>query len=101
MLNGLGIETGVDLGTLMETGEWISSLLGRPTSSKVFFSPFVCDFIPLLTLSLGFSCAFPWSRARLWYLCKECYHPGQQGDRNEILQYQRAQVIDSSDIHNQ
>eukprot|EP00009_Paramoeba_aestuarina_P005502 CAMPEP_0201512504 /NCGR_PEP_ID=MMETSP0161_2-20130828/4747_1 /ASSEMBLY_ACC=CAM_ASM_000251 /TAXON_ID=180227 /ORGANISM="Neoparamoeba aestuarina, Strain SoJaBio B1-5/56/2" /LENGTH=377 /DNA_ID=CAMNT_0047908377 /DNA_START=99 /DNA_END=1232 /DNA_ORIENTATION=- len=35
MLNGLGIETGVDLVGLMQTGEWISSLLGRPTSSKV------------------------------------------------------------------
>ena len=35
MLHGLGIETGVNLDLLVETGEWISSILGRPTSSKV------------------------------------------------------------------
>lgn len=34
MLNGLGIETGVDLEKLASTGAWISGLLGRPTASK-------------------------------------------------------------------
>ena len=34
MLHGLGIETGVDLERLVETGEWISAFLKRPSSSK-------------------------------------------------------------------
>lgn len=34
MLHGMGIETGVDLGLLAETGRWLSSLLGRETGSK-------------------------------------------------------------------
>jgi hydroxymethylglutaryl-CoA lyase len=34
MLHGLGIRTGVDLERLVETGEWISGLLKRPSSSK-------------------------------------------------------------------
>ncbi|KAI8968972.1 hypothetical protein BDF20DRAFT_826723 [Mycotypha africana] len=34
MLNGMGFETGVDLNALVETGEWISQQLGRPTSSR-------------------------------------------------------------------
>ena len=35
MLNGLGIETGVNLGDLMAAGAYISSFLGRPFGSKV------------------------------------------------------------------
>ncbi len=34
MLEGLGIETGVDLGRLVDTGQWISGLLGKPYGSK-------------------------------------------------------------------
>ena len=35
MLRGLGIETGVDLDALIETGRFISERLGRPPASKV------------------------------------------------------------------
>ena len=35
MLHGLGIETGVDLEALADTGRWLASLLGRETGSKV------------------------------------------------------------------
>lgn len=35
MLNGLGIETGVELNKLAQTGHWISAQLGRPSGSKV------------------------------------------------------------------
>ncbi|WP_417222117.1 hydroxymethylglutaryl-CoA lyase [Amphritea sp.] len=35
MLNGLGIETGVELDKLAQTGHWISAQLGRPSGSKV------------------------------------------------------------------
>jgi len=35
MLNGLGIETGVDLTKLIESGQYISNYLGRPSGSKV------------------------------------------------------------------
>ncbi len=35
MLHGLGVETGVDLRQLSETGRWLAELLGRPTGSKV------------------------------------------------------------------
>lgn len=34
MLHGLGIETGVDLPALAETGRWLAALLGRETGSK-------------------------------------------------------------------
>ncbi len=34
MLQGLGIETGVDLDRVVETGEWICSILGREPGSK-------------------------------------------------------------------
>ena len=34
MLNGLGIQTGVDLSSLVETGRWISDHLGRPPVSR-------------------------------------------------------------------
>ncbi|MCW5567149.1 MAG: hydroxymethylglutaryl-CoA lyase [Dokdonella sp.] len=34
MLHGLGIETGVDLPRLAETGRWLAALLGRETGSK-------------------------------------------------------------------
>jgi hydroxymethylglutaryl-CoA lyase len=34
MLHGLGIRTGVDLDKLVETGQWISSVLGREPLSK-------------------------------------------------------------------
>ena len=35
MLRGLGIETGVDLARLAETGRWLAGLLGRESGSKV------------------------------------------------------------------
>ncbi|MGY0556552.1 hydroxymethylglutaryl-CoA lyase [Lysobacter sp. A421] len=35
MLHGLGIHTGINLELLAETGRWLSSRLGRETSSKV------------------------------------------------------------------
>lgn len=35
MLHGLGMETGINLETLSETGRWLSALLGRQTGSKV------------------------------------------------------------------
>lgn len=35
MLHGLGIETGIDLGRLVDTGRWLASLLGRASGSKV------------------------------------------------------------------
>jgi hydroxymethylglutaryl-CoA lyase len=35
MLQGLGIETGVDLPRLVETGQWLARLLGRASGSKV------------------------------------------------------------------
>ncbi|SDL65229.1 hydroxymethylglutaryl-CoA lyase [Franzmannia pantelleriensis] len=35
LLNGLGIETGIDLNTLAETGTWITQTIGRPNRSKV------------------------------------------------------------------
>ncbi|MGA7326035.1 MAG: hydroxymethylglutaryl-CoA lyase [Rhodomicrobium sp.] len=34
LLHGLGIETGVDLDAVAETGAWISGLLGRPNASR-------------------------------------------------------------------
>lgn len=35
MLNGLGIETGVDLDSLVETSVWMAAKLGRPSPSRV------------------------------------------------------------------
>jgi hydroxymethylglutaryl-CoA lyase len=35
MLDGMGIATGIDLGKLIETGLWLSTQLGRETSSRV------------------------------------------------------------------
>jgi len=35
MLNGLGIETGVDLDLLIDAGNYISEILGRPSNSRV------------------------------------------------------------------
>jgi hydroxymethylglutaryl-CoA lyase len=35
MLNGLGIETGVDLDALIDAGNYISGMLGRPSGSRV------------------------------------------------------------------
>ncbi|HSR66245.1 MAG TPA: hydroxymethylglutaryl-CoA lyase, partial [Xanthomonadaceae bacterium] len=35
MLQGLGIETGVDLDALVDTGRWLAALLGREGGSKV------------------------------------------------------------------
>ena len=35
MLNGLGIETGVDMDKLVAAGDFISQVLGRPTKSRV------------------------------------------------------------------
>ena len=35
LLHGLGIQTGIDLALLAETGRWLATLLGRETGSKV------------------------------------------------------------------
>ncbi len=35
MLDGLGVETGVDLGKLVETSVWMAERLGRPSPSRV------------------------------------------------------------------
>ncbi|MGE4407672.1 MAG: hydroxymethylglutaryl-CoA lyase, partial [Pseudomonas sp.] len=35
MLNGLGIDTGIDLDALVDAGERISQLLGRANGSRV------------------------------------------------------------------
>jgi hydroxymethylglutaryl-CoA lyase len=35
MLHGLGIDTGIDLAALADTGRWLAALLGRQTGSKV------------------------------------------------------------------
>ena len=35
MLRGLGIETGVDLGSLVATSRWMADVLGRPSPSRV------------------------------------------------------------------
>jgi hydroxymethylglutaryl-CoA lyase len=35
MLEGLGIETGIDLATLVETSRWLATKLGRPSPSRV------------------------------------------------------------------
>jgi hydroxymethylglutaryl-CoA lyase len=35
MLDGLGIETGVDMGMLIEAGRFICDFLGRPSGSRV------------------------------------------------------------------
>ena len=35
MLHGMGIDTGIDLDALADTGAWISGVLGRPTQSRV------------------------------------------------------------------
>ena len=35
LLNGLGIETGVDLDALIRAGQQICAVLGRPTGSRV------------------------------------------------------------------
>ena len=34
LLDGLGIETGVDLERVVDTGQWICGVLGREPSSK-------------------------------------------------------------------
>ena len=34
-LHGMGFATGVDLARLIDTGVWLSRLLGRPSASKV------------------------------------------------------------------
>ena len=35
MLHGMGMQTGVDLDALIATGNWLSTLLGHDTASKV------------------------------------------------------------------
>jgi hydroxymethylglutaryl-CoA lyase len=35
MLQGMGIDTGIDLGALADTGRWLAAKLGRATGSKV------------------------------------------------------------------
>ena len=35
MLEGIGMDTGIELDKLIDTGRWLSNLLGRETSSKV------------------------------------------------------------------
>ncbi len=42
MLNGLGIETGVDLDKLIDAGDYICRALGRPTTSKVARAKLAC-----------------------------------------------------------
>ena len=34
LLNGLGIETGIDLEQMVDTGQWISAFLGRKSMSR-------------------------------------------------------------------
>jgi hydroxymethylglutaryl-CoA lyase len=34
MLNGLGIETGIDLDRLVDTGQWICGVIGKEPASK-------------------------------------------------------------------
>jgi hydroxymethylglutaryl-CoA lyase len=34
MLHGMGMETNIDMNGLVETGNWISEKLGRPTNSR-------------------------------------------------------------------
>jgi hydroxymethylglutaryl-CoA lyase len=34
MLHGLGVETGVDLARVVQTGQWICEVLGRESTSK-------------------------------------------------------------------
>ncbi|MFI6457003.1 hypothetical protein ACIBF6_36265 [Streptosporangium amethystogenes] len=43
-LAGLGIDTGVDLGKLVETSTWLAARLNRPSSSPMVqaFTPSVC-----------------------------------------------------------
>ncbi len=43
MLQGMGVETGVDLQTLSATGRWLSQLLGRDSGSKVSRAMFASD----------------------------------------------------------
>ena len=43
LLNGLGIETGVDLQKLINTGHWITQQLNRPSGSKVALALGDCD----------------------------------------------------------
>lgn len=35
LLHGLGADTGIDLDALVDTGAWISEVLGRPSQSRV------------------------------------------------------------------
>ena len=35
MLHGMGMQTGIDLDRLVDTGRWLAQLLGRASSSKV------------------------------------------------------------------
>lgn len=35
MLHGLGVETGLDLSSLVETSTWLAARLGRPSPSRV------------------------------------------------------------------
>jgi hydroxymethylglutaryl-CoA lyase len=35
MLDGLGIDTGVDMSALVQTSRWLASKLGRPSPSRV------------------------------------------------------------------
>ena len=35
LMQGLGVETGVDLDALVDTAEWISTKLGRAVQSRV------------------------------------------------------------------
>ncbi|MCG5514159.1 hydroxymethylglutaryl-CoA lyase [Ectothiorhodospira shaposhnikovii] len=43
MLHGMGIDTGVDLATLVETAHWICGQLGRPVNSRVARAMAPCD----------------------------------------------------------
>ena len=46
LLNGLGIETGIDLQALIRAGEQISRVLGRPTGSRVAKACGACAWPP-------------------------------------------------------
>jgi hydroxymethylglutaryl-CoA lyase len=35
MLEGLGLETGINLDLLVATGAWLAAQLGKPTASRV------------------------------------------------------------------
>jgi len=64
MLHGLGIETGIDLPSLVESGVWICKKLGRPPASKAALALSAlwasnrsakapCDGMPMRDIAIG------------------------------------------------